>query len=369
MLKTNYDDLSSMSEGGQKSRKKLSKAVVAVICLLTLIIIAVAVLIIYNLLSKVEAPTAGTTVAQTSSFDVPSEAPAEAVPEASGSTEATVLSPNIPETALEFNQGTTAASLKDTSRKSFDAEVKYQNYTLVGSETLETVASKFNVSIQTLLSINQIKNPAAVVAGTSIMIPDRNGRYYTVEKDDTLSYIVNKFNLTIGWKTLMEINGLKGEGIFVGQKLFIPDESSVESISFAASGIDFSSPLSKGHVVAYYGQSQVNPGTKASKLLDGILISGSEGASINAASFGTVMDVAYDASKEMGFFVKISHEGGYNSYYCFLNSDSVSVSVSDKVDAGQKIGTISSESSPYDSPTLLFKIEQNGIMLDPSVFF
>jgi lipoprotein NlpD len=362
MIKTNYDDLSNMPEGGQKPKRKLSNAFIAVICLLTVIIIAVAILIIYNMLSKVEAPQAA------ASAPAVEQTVDETAPAATADTEPEIPAPAAP-VVPDFSQVSTAQSLGNAAKPSYEDQVQYQEYTLGKGETLETVASKFGITIQTILSVNQIKNPSAVVEGTKITVPDRSGRLYTVEEGDMLSSITKKSNLSMGWKTLQEVNGLKGESIFVGQKLFIPDETAVESISFAASGIEFKSPLKGGTMIAYYGQSQLNPSTKTTEILNGILIAGSEGAAVTAASSGTVMDTAYDATGSQGYYVKISHDGGYNSYYCFLDMNSIKVGVSDKVDIGDEIGSISSGSSPYGSPTLYFKIEQNGIMLDPSVFF
>lgn len=374
MLKSNYDDLSSIKEENQKSKRKLSPAVIAVISLLTLIIIAVAVLIIYNVLSKVD-PAAGTnTVAasapaadagETISLEPPS------VPE-SASTSVPVPEPATatPSTANpDFSQTTTAQSLSSAAAVDYEDAVQYQDYTMQNGDTLDSVAQKFGVTLQTILSINQIKNPSAIVTGTTISIPDRSGRLYTVEEGDMLSSITRKFGLSMGWKTLQEVNGLKAEKIYVGQTLFIPDETAVQSISFAAGGIAFKNPLSGGTTIGYYGQSRVDPVSKSNIILDGLLISASEGAVVKAAASGTVMDVAFDSRGNKGFFIKIAHDGGYNSYYYYLDSESIKVSVSDKVDIGDSLGTLSSASSPYNSPTLFFQIEQNTIMLDPSVFF
>ncbi len=366
MLKTNYDDLSSMREGNTKPRRKLSAGVIAVICLLTLIIIAVAILIIYNLLSNVELE------------EMQSEAPVVAE-----ETEQDIQTPVVPETiaspadapaasaqAPDFSQSTSASSLAHAAKPvSYDDAVQYHDYVMQPGETLESVAAKNNITIQTLISINQIKNLSAAMEGTKLRIPDRNGRLYTVEEGDMLSSITKKFNLSMGWKTLQEINNLKAETIFVGQQIFIPDETTVQSISHAASGIDFKSPLRGGKTTGYYGQSVVDPVSKSTIYLEGVLIGASDGAVVAASSSGTVMDVAYSTGNMAGFFVRISHDGGYSSYYYFLDQDSIKVSVSDKVDPGDPLGIVSASSSPFGTPVLYFKIEQNGIMLDPNQWF
>lgn len=367
MLKTNYDDLSSMREGDTKPRRKLSAGVIAVICLLTLIIIAVAILIIYNLLSNVEleekqseAPAVTEGAEQDIQTPVVPEAiasPADAPAASSGE-------------APDFSQSTSASSLANAAKPvSYDAAVQYHDYVMQAGDTLESVAAGNNITIQTLISINQIKNLSAAMEGTKLRIPDRNGRLYTVEEGDMLSSITKKFNLSMGWKTLQEINNLKAETIFVGQQIFIPDETTVQSISHAASGIDFKSPLRGGKTTGYYGQSVVDPVSKSTIYLEGVLIGASDGAVVAASSSGTVMDVAYSTGNMAGFFVRISHDGGYSSYYYFLDQDSIKVSVSDKVDPGDPLGTISASSSPFGTPALYFKIEQNGIMLDPNQWF
>lgn len=355
-----YDDYSSMNDTDGRSGGKRNKVLVAVVVFLVLIIIAVAVLIIVNLASS-DKPSTGAVTSADSAQNAESGPQMEApvVPQ-------TVQSAD---TVPDFSQSTTAASLSQTNRPAYDNQVVYTTYVMQEGDTLESIAQKSGITLQTIISVNQIKNLAAVIPGTELSIPDRSGRLYTVEEGDMLSSITKKFNLSMGWKTLQEINGLKAETIFVGQTLFIPDETAVQSISYSAGGIDFVSPLKGGKTVGYYNQSVQDPVSKNNILLDGLLISAPDGSAVTAAAAGTVMDVAYSTGQMAGFFVRISHDGGYSSYYCFLDQDSISVNVSDKVDAGAVLGKISASASPFGTACLLFKIEQSGIMLDPNQWF
>lgn len=351
MSKRDYDDISTYED--TKAKKKLSPAVTLIIVLITLIIIAVIGLVIINFLKKTPS------IKDTINVTPPKQ---EQVGEMNKEPEPQVVqeiqTPVI--TEPDFSNTTTAMNLSKTTKTNLDGQVIYQNYTMVEGDTLESVANKFGITLQTILSVNQIKNPSAVVAGSLLQIPDRSGRRYVVEDGDMLSSITRKFKLNMGWKTLQEINGLKSESIKVGQVLFIPDEAAISSPSVIAKALEFKAPVA-GTTIAYYGQSLENPVTKQNMIMDGILISTTQNALIKAAASGVVMDIAHDSNQD-SFFVKLSHDGNYSTYYYNLDPDSIRVEIGQKLNIGEELGLLKSNS-------LYFKIEQDMIMLDPAAFF
>jgi membrane-bound lytic murein transglycosylase D len=60
--------------------------------------------------------------------------------------------------------------------------IHWQQYTIKSGDTLSTVAAAFNVSTDTLASVNRIKN-SRITAGRSLMIPVASGSNYALSQD------------------------------------------------------------------------------------------------------------------------------------------------------------------------------------------
>lgn len=236
----------------------------------------------------------------------------------------------------------------------------YMPYVLQEGDTLESVAQRFGLTVDTLVSVNRIRNIAAITPGVELQIPNMNGQLYVVQEGDMLSTIAHRFNPELGWKTLMDINGLRSESIRVGQELFIPDMTGADDASSIQQvSVSFSMPMD-GTIYGSYGQYIGNQN------LQGVLIGASAGSAVRAAADGIVVD-AGRVDGGAGRFLVIQHEQGYKTTYSNLETVVNSV-VGSQVSSGQVIGTIGSTVEPYTRPTLYFQIEQGGILLNPQMF-
>ena len=109
-------------------------------------------------------------------------------------------------------------------------------YTVKPGDNPEKIAKKFGISVKTLLKVNNIKNPKRLRVGQKLYIPikekkrkKRRKRHlkkgeackyvYKVKSGDVLSVIAKKFHVSV--KDLKRWNNLKGNRIYVGQKLCI----------------------------------------------------------------------------------------------------------------------------------------------------
>lgn len=241
--------------------------------------------------------------------------------------------------------------------------VWYAEHTVTEGETLETLSESYGISKETILSVNAIKNISSIRPGTVLRIPNRDGQLYTVQSGDSLSIITNRFNPTLGWKTLQEINGLRSEVIFPGQKIFIPS-AEVDDDGSLASFDRFVKPA-EGRITGLYGQTVVYGISESIVVLQGIWIEGPKGTPVSASGTGVVVD-AGNVPDGLGRFVVLSHENGYRTTYAHL--EEVSVKVGDQVKQGQDIGSIGSTGN-IGKNTLYFSIEQEGVALNPANFF
>ena len=98
---------------------------------------------------------------------------------------------------------------------------------------------------------------------------------------------------------------------------------------------------------------------------DGVLLQTIGTSDVYASSSGSVVDKGFNPNGT--YFVKVSHRNGYTSYYNYLTW--TKVKVGDRIIKGESLGTISAGNTNFERPTLFFRIEQDGISLDPASFF
>jgi len=100
-------------------------------------------------------------------------------------------------------------------------------YIVEVGDTIQSIAKKFKVSLDSLIKENNLENIYFLEPGLELIIPESNGsnieafEYYTVKKGDSLYQIGLKYNISP--ELLAEINGLElNEYIFPDQKLLVP---------------------------------------------------------------------------------------------------------------------------------------------------
>lgn len=107
---------------------------------------------------------------------------------------------------------------------SYTGEMSNKNYYIVKSgDTLYSIANKNNISVDKLKDINNLINNNLSI-GQKLLVVDTSssedvGVYYTVKNGDTLYGIANKFNLSV--EELKNINNLKSNNLSIGQKLLV----------------------------------------------------------------------------------------------------------------------------------------------------
>jgi LysM repeat protein len=100
-------------------------------------------------------------------------------------------------------------------------------YTIKSGETLSSIASRFNTTVETLMEVNGITDATRIQSGTEITIiqpPDYSATMayaiHTVQAGDTLYTLSAKYGLTIA--EIKEINNLSSDTLRVDQELRIP---------------------------------------------------------------------------------------------------------------------------------------------------
>lgn len=104
-------------------------------------------------------------------------------------------------------------------------EKKQENYVVKRGDTLSSIATEFNTSISTLVKLNNIKNPNLIYVNQILIIQsgninDLNHILYTVKPRDTLTAISRRYNVSIN--SIVELNDISNPNlIYVGEILRI----------------------------------------------------------------------------------------------------------------------------------------------------
>ena len=99
----------------------------------------------------------------------------------------------------------------------------YDVYTVEENDTIESIANKYNVTPYVLYNLNGLTNNT-LTPGVNIIVPRISNTYfdyYTIKKGDSLYKIAEKYNTD--YKTLALINGLEEEDyIYPNQVISVP---------------------------------------------------------------------------------------------------------------------------------------------------
>lgn len=220
------------------------------------------------------------------------------------------------------NEAITKEELKEfDSLKAKDRRWHMSRYQIKKNDNLWKIAKRFGVHQHLIISVNDIHNPDVLKPGNFIQVPTRRGIYYLVKKGDTITRIAGRYN--ISRSIITAHNGLKGDLIKPGQKIFLPDaqvqpaQSAVaggkkkELRSFPAQFGKFIWPL-RGRITSGFGNRR-DPLYGQRQFHCGIDISANLGTPVHAAGDGRVIFNGW--KNGYGNCIIIRHEGGYISVY------------------------------------------------------
>lgn len=99
----------------------------------------------------------------------------------------------------------------------------YNVYKILEGDTLESIASKFNTTVNELMNMNNL-DETSLRASDQIIVPETSKKYfeyYTVKKGDSIYAIARRYN--INPELLASLNGLEySDYIYPDQTIMIP---------------------------------------------------------------------------------------------------------------------------------------------------
>jgi spore germination protein len=101
------------------------------------------------------------------------------------------------------------------------------NYIMQPGETIYHLSNRFNVSVETIMTFNELSDPSHTYPGQLLFIPTPyrqpvEGKEYIVQQGDTLYDIAVKHNVSM--RDLIRVNYITLPYIvYAGQSLILPD--------------------------------------------------------------------------------------------------------------------------------------------------
>jgi murein DD-endopeptidase MepM/ murein hydrolase activator NlpD len=250
---------------------------------------------------------------------------------------------------------------------------KITDYIVQNGDTLSTIASKFNVSTDTIRYANAVSDIDSIAPGDKLLIPPVTGVLHTVASGETTAGIAKRYNANEA--LIVSQNDLYGEEITVGMKLMVPDgeipeapKPVVQAAPVATKSTGGGSQGSSQRIAAS-GQFMF-PTVNAQGYYNGyhnwaIDVPGSTGTPIFASDSGRIVEAQYGYNGGYGNTILIDHGNGFTTRYAHMSSLAV---IGGYVSRGQVIGYMGSTGRSTGSH-LHFEILIGGSRQNPINYF
>lgn len=216
-----------------------------------------------------------------------------------------------------------------------------QEYVVQPGDTLASISTKFNISIDTILWANNLKKNSVISVGQKLVILPISGVAYTIKRGDNVSVIATKFD--VSQSELIEFNDLEDGKLIIGERIIIP--GGTLKVAAVVPGITTPKNVPKSstkETTSGYFSRPVNGGRKSQGVHghNGIDIAGPIGLPILAAREGTVTLVRGGSGWNGGYgnYVVITHENGIKTLYAHMNT--IKVNQGERVARGEQVGTL-----------------------------
>jgi murein DD-endopeptidase MepM/ murein hydrolase activator NlpD len=240
----------------------------------------------------------------------------------------------------------------------------WTEYRIKEGDSIYRIASKFSLSMQSIIAFNGLKEAWHLRVGQTLRIPNMDGIPYTVQKNDNLTRISEKHKIPVN--AILDANDLPSDTIQAGLVIFLPGAKmdAAELTRAIRREVIIAKPMTRpvsGRITSGYGWriDPVNPRPGVQLFHKAIDLSGTIGEPVLAAMGGTVLHV--DNNSNLGNFIILRH-GEYQTLYAHLSA--LSVKRGDTVRQGQEIGKIGN-TGYTTGPHLHFAAFRNGVAVNP----
>jgi len=218
-------------------------------------------------------------------------------------------------------------------------------------ECLWTIAKKYHVRMETIVAMNDLPSARYLRPGQILEIPDTDGSYITIKKNDTVASVCEKYGIEI--TDLVNANpGVDVHALQIAQRLFVPGTQALSEI------FRFGWPV-HGRISGRYGY-RIHPVYHRRMMHTGLDIAAGYGSPIRAALGGRVAFVGWKGG--YGKTVVVEHPNGYETLYGHCST--ILVNRGDTVKRGDTIARIGS-TGISTGPHVHFEVREHGSRINP----
>ena len=255
-----------------------------------------------------------------------------------------------------LGSGNDASESSSDSSATADRGLYFTAYRVALGDTLSDIAEAFNVTLDTVVSFNGIRNARSLQPGSLLKIPSMSGIVYTAKAGDSVSSVAAANGVSAD--RVIETNGLLSPSLEAGRSIFLPDAKLASFTLREISGDLFNWPA-RGWISSWYGW-RSDPFTGTRTFHNGIDIGVDPGTPVRAAMEGTVSETGYNSG--YGNYIILYHHAGWMTLYGHLQT--ISVQEGQRVAAGQRIA-YSGNTGYSTGPHLHFSVFKNGRTMNP----
>lgn len=246
----------------------------------------------------------------------------------------------------------------------FDPARLPRTHRVSGDESLYDIATRYQVPLRALIDQNNLEPPYALAPGRELQLPPP--RFHTVARGEDFEDIARQYNVDL--RSLALLNRMQSPyRVRQGERIVLPAIARVRAPEAPppvrqnastqpppATAARFAMPIN-GEIVTRFG---AQPGGVR---IDGIEISGREGAQIAAAADGDVVYAGSDL-QAYGTLVLVRHANDYVTAYGYARR--ALVREGQRVRAGEPIAELGGRSE--GQPRLLFQVRRGSSAVDPA---
>lgn len=266
------------------------------------------------------------------------------------------------ETNLSLN---TSASIPEDTSVIQTPVLTYETYRVKKGDMIGFIADTYDVTQDTIISVNNIKQSRLIQVGQYLKIPSMPGILYTVKTDgETPETIAKKYEINAEKCAL--VNSIATDTqLTAGTSIFVPDAELDWATRQEINGDLFHRPLrSRYWLSSPYGwrDSPFNTGKRT--FHGGVDLACGMGTPIYAALDGVVTATGYNDT--YGNYVIITHHSGYKSLYGHMSR--ITCKKGNFVYTNTKIGEVGS-TGMSTGPHLHFTVYKNGKSVNPLTLY
>ncbi len=231
-------------------------------------------------------------------------------------------------------------------------------YRILPGENLYSVATKFGLSIATVLSLNSLDNAHSLTIGQKILLSTRSGIILNTTNQESVFNIAERYGISAEETSL--VNTLKGTHVDAGTTLFLPNANLTIKAMADILGFQFVNPVPGYRRLSSHFGWRRHPILKRRLLHKGMDFAASIGTPIYAAKEGRIVSSGWTGS--FGLTIVIRHNNGFSTLYA--HQSKLYVKAGQWVKAGERIGSVGN-TGRSTGPHLHFEVRKYGQPKNP----